>query len=307
MKSICAQTYSNLEIILVDDGSTDKSPQICDELSKRDSRIVVIHQKNVGGGAARNIGLSIAKGEYVAFVDSDDYISPYMYEVMINIISNDSNIDIVECDYVTVMENEKYIFRRIAEEVNYVKKFSAEEALAAHINDSVFRQLIWNKIYKRNVLDGVLFPEIKGIDDEFWTYKVLGKANQLGLITERFYAYRQQDNSVMHTLDAKKRLRSLEAKTERHKYIREKYPNLIAKSAASVWFTALYCGQLVYLDKSISNKKEMIKWIYDKLCRCLNQDNCKEELNWKQRLWVDFSNINFGFTCKLRMLLKIGL
>lgn len=230
-----------------------------------------------------------------------------MYEVLINIINNNRDIDIAECDYVTVAENEKYIFQRSTEDANYVKKFSAEEALTAHINDSAFRQLIWNKIYKRNVLDGVLFPEIKGIDDEFWTYRALGNANQLGLITEPFYAYRQQDNSVMHTLDAKKRLRTLVAKTERHTYIREKYPNLISKSAASVWFTALYCGQLVLLDENISNKKEMIKWINDNVHRCLKRDNCKKELTWKQRLWVDLSNINFGVTCKIRMLLRIGL
>ena len=87
----------------------------------------------------------------------------------------------------------------------------------------------------------------------------------------------------------------------------DKYPNLISNSAASVWFTALYCGQLVYLDKNISNKKEMTRWIYANLRKCIDQDNCKNELNWKQRLWIDLANINFDFTCKMRMILKIGL
>lgn len=307
VESVCAQTYQSIEIILVDDGSTDKSPQICDELSKRDARIVVIHQENAGGGAARNIGLSIAKGEYIAFVDSDDYISPYMYEKLISILENDSSIDIIECGYVTVGENEKIIFQQNNNDEILVRKFSVEEALVAHINDTSFRQLIWNKVYRRKVLNEVRFPEIKGIDDEFWTYKALGNAESLGLISEQYYAYRQQNQSVMHTLDAKKRLRTLEAKTERHKYIRDKYPNLISNSAASVWLTALYCGQLVYLDKNISNKKEMTRWIYANLRKCIDQDNCKNELNWKQRLWIELANINFDFTCKMRMILKIGL
>lgn len=82
---------------------------------------------------------------------------------------------------------------------------------------------------------------------------------------------------------------------------------MVLNSAASVWFTALYCGQLVYLDKNISNKKEMTRWIYANLRKCIDQDNCKNELNWKQRLWIDLANINFDFTCKMRMILKIGL
>ena len=88
VNSICNQTYENLEIILIDDGSTDNSGLICDELSCKDNRIVVIHQNNGGQATARNMGLSAAKGEFIGFVDSDDWIEPKLYETMLSIIQN---------------------------------------------------------------------------------------------------------------------------------------------------------------------------------------------------------------------------
>ena len=97
LDSISSQTYSNLEIILVDDGSTDKSPGICDEYQERDSRFRVIHKKNGGQSSARNEALDIAKGEYVSFVDSDDWLESDMYEVLINVI-NETGANIVACE-----------------------------------------------------------------------------------------------------------------------------------------------------------------------------------------------------------------
>lgn len=103
IQSIVEQTYRNLEIILVDDGSTDGSEKICDSWAVKDNRIRVIHQNNMGGGAARNAALDVAKGDFIAFVDSDDYISADMYEYLHGLMDN--GFDIAECSYVQVNDD----------------------------------------------------------------------------------------------------------------------------------------------------------------------------------------------------------
>ena len=147
VSSIVNQTYKNLEIILVDDGSPDNCPAMCDAWAEKDSRIRVIHQNNQGGGAARNAGLDIASGNLIAFVDSDDYIAPDMYAHLYELM--EQGADIAECGYVEVV-GDNAVFACGYETCSY----TVQEAMAEHIQDRVFRQLIWNKLYRRQVVDG---------------------------------------------------------------------------------------------------------------------------------------------------------
>ena len=133
ISSIANQTYTNMEIILVDDGSPDNCPAMCDAWAERDSRIRVIHQKNQGGGAARNAGLDFASGSLIAFVDSDDYIAPDMYAHLYELLK--SGADIAECSYVEVAGNDA-VFACGYE----TRSYTAQEAMAEHIQDRVFRQ-----------------------------------------------------------------------------------------------------------------------------------------------------------------------
>lgn len=153
ISSLISQSYKNLEIILVDDGSPDKSGKICDAWSNKDDRILVIHQRNSGAGAARNTALKKARGDYITFVDSDDYIAPQMYEYMLSLFEND--IDIVECDYVNVWDD--YMNFDNNESVDQAKLYTCVEALKENIQDHYFRQLIWNKLYRKNVVEGIFF------------------------------------------------------------------------------------------------------------------------------------------------------
>lgn len=206
--SVVEQTYKNLEIIIVDDGSTDQSPEICDEWKKRDSRIQVVHSSNGGAGKARNTALDMATGDYVTFVDSDDYIAPQMYQVLLEQFYD--GIGIVECNYSMVYDDsEKFKEER---KIYKIHTYSAMQAMHENINDHIFRQLIWNKMYRKDVIKGIYFPTGNKIDDEFWTYQAIGNASKLIYIDQKLYAYRQQEQSVMHLLDAKKRLEALKAK-----------------------------------------------------------------------------------------------
>lgn len=300
--SVVEQTYKNLEIIIVDDGSTDQSPEICDEWKKRDSRIQVVHSSNGGAGKARNTALDMATGDYVTFVDSDDYIAPQMYQVLLEQFYD--GIGIVECNYSMVYDDSEEF--KEERKIYKIHTYSAVEAMHENINDHIFRQLIWNKMYRKDVIKGIYFPTGKKIDDEFWTYQAIGNASKLIYMDQKLYAYRQQEQSVMHLLDAKKRLEALKAKEERHIYICEFMPQLKTESLNNLWFTCIYQGQRVLKDK---NKKNL-KSVYPQIKRFIKkypQTNLKDITDKKQKIWIIFAKISFCGTCKIRNLLKIGL
>ena len=300
IKSIVSQTYDDLEILLVDDGSPDKAGDICDKWCKKDKRIKVIHKVNEGGGAARNAALRIAQGQYIAFVDSDDYIDIHMFEILIKHMSDD--IDIVECDYITTGDNEGRF--RIGENTHL---YSCKEALEENINDHFFRQLIWNKLYKRKITENIFFPEQKGIDDEFWTYKVIANANKLIRIDSQLYAYRQQEDSVMHSISLDKRIRALEAKKERHKLICGRMPDLEGVSMRSLWYSALYIGQRSCLDENKTDQKDIIQKVQSILNEFTPRLKEMGKLSLKDKFWMVMASHCFVMTCKLRNLLRIGL
>ena len=297
ISSIVNQTYKNLEIILVDDGSPDNCPAMCDKWAEKDSRIRVIHQKNQGGGAARNAGLNVASGSLIAFVDSDDYIALNMYAHLYMLLKQGA--DIAECSYVEVVGDDA-LFTYGYETHSY----TVHEAMAEHIRDRVFRQLIWNKLYRRQVVDDIRFPTDKKIDDEFFTYQVLGNANALIHSTKVCYAYRQQSESVTHSMPISKRIQAVEAKTQRHTYIKNHFPELTDLSARDLWFTCIYQGQLALrtLDKT---EAEKILAHFENVME--RQPFQMEGCSAKERLWLNIAKSSLMATCRVRNALKIGL
>ncbi len=296
--SIVNQTYKNLEIILVDDGSPDNCPKICDEWAKKDGRICVIHKENAGSAAARNTALDAANGELIAFVDSDDYISPDMYEYLFSLLNDGA--DIAECGFADVTGNDAAFGKDETSEV-----FSPLEAMKEHILDRKFRQLVWNKLYKKEVLNGVRFPAGKKIDDEFFTYRAIGNAKKLVCSPKVCYAYRQQPQSLMHSMVASARLQAVEAKEMRHEYILEHFPSLSSLSLKNLWFTCIYQGQLALCSMSKDEKKNAFKYLSYALLRCPIKE--KNGISAKEKLWIFLAENSLEKTCKLRNFLKIGI
>ncbi len=297
VSSIANQTYTNLEIILVDDGSPDNCPAMCDAWAKKDSRIRVIHQQNQGGGAARNAGLDLASGSLIAFVDSDDYIVPDMYAHLYELL--EQGADIAECDYVEVVGDDA-VFACGHE----TRSYTVQEAMAEHVRDRVFRQLIWNKLYRRQVVDGVRFPTNKKIDDEFFTYRALGNANTLIHSAKVCYAYRQQPESVMHSMPMSKRIQAVEAKTQRHTYIKTHFPELTDLSARDLWFTCIYQGQLAMRELDGKAAAQALTFLQSVLkSNPVVTDGC----TWKERIWLHMARLDLRTTCRLRTWLHIGL
>lgn len=175
IESVLQQTYYNLEILLIDDGSTDRSGAICDDFAKKDNRIIVLHQKNKGVSAARNLGLKHASGQVISFVDADDTLDLDMYEFLCSLMVN-YQADIVHCGYKHIVGNEVRL-------VHNTKKLyiqSQDEALECLVGGRLFDGGLWNKLYRKEVLVNNFFDEtIKMNEDILFNYQVFRKAKKI--------------------------------------------------------------------------------------------------------------------------------
>ena len=216
--SLLNQTYENLEIILVDDGSTDTSGERCDKFADSDARIKVIHQKNGGAGSAKNRALNIVSGEYVAFVDSDDYVSTKYIQILVETIKN-ADADIAECGFINLRKSQQ-----TAVDNSPVGNFSAESFLLRFLNDWKCC-LLWNKLFRRELLYDLFFYEGRVIDDEFFTYKAVMRAKSVVVINDPLYIYRQRKTGVTNQGRWKQRLKDrLAYFTERYNLVTAAFP-----------------------------------------------------------------------------------
>lgn len=203
VNSVCKQSYPNLEIILVDDGSTDLGGAFCDVFAKRDQRIRVIHQANQGLSAARNAGLKIAKGKWITFVDSDDTIRPEMIDILHKMCYT-YKVKMSICGFFEVKnEGEGSLSRKPVEE----KVLTTAECLKAMLCEEGFTMSAWGKLYARELFDLVKFPERRLYEDVGTTYKLVLQCDQIAISSAREYNYYQNDNSItkqsfnLHKLD----------------------------------------------------------------------------------------------------------
>lgn len=187
LDSIVGQTYDNLEILIIDDGSTDGSGRICDEYSK-DDRVKVFHTQNFGLSAARNRGLDEAKGEWIGFVDSDDWIEPDMYEVLMD-RALETRADVIECGiYLEYKDNTE-------EDRREDSKLTAKEAIAALL-DWKLSDTVWNKLWRRECYEHLRFPENRVFEEIATTYKVFMEADGISTIFSSKYHYLQRKESL---------------------------------------------------------------------------------------------------------------
>lgn len=194
--SVCRQTYRNLEIIVVDDGSTDDTGRILEDLAARDTRIRVIHQENSGPARARNIGLAGARGNYIGFVDGDDWIDPDMYEKLFSALE-EQQADLAVCRY-------RQISRTgiIDGSVDRAVLFEGQEALAAYVEEReefVIQNAAWNKLYRRTVLGENPFPEGVWYEDIMFATKALARAKRCIYLDIALYNYIiDREDSIMN-------------------------------------------------------------------------------------------------------------
>lgn len=218
--SIAAQTYQNLEIILVDDGSPDRCGAMCDAWAAKDSRIQVIHKENGGLSDARNSGIAAATGTYIAFVDSDDWIMPEMYETMLAAI-NRENADICACSILSCCSDQQIKWGCM--------EFAAGDSgqfLSMLYHDAAFPVSAWNKLYRRTLWAQIRFPKGKICEDAFTTYLLVDQADRIVQIPNALYCYRIRENSIMTSAFSATRMDEEEAWRCNYQFVQQHYPKL---------------------------------------------------------------------------------
>lgn len=193
--SICQQTYKNLQIILVDDGSPDQCGMICDEYTKKDPRIIAIHQENEGLSGARNNGLLFAKGEYVAFVDSDDWLHPEMYETLVTLIEQ-NQLDMARCAVIgSDGQQESLILPNKETPVNQV--ITGKDIFELYFTEFLCK-VVWNTVYKRKIVWGILSPEHCHSQDNYVSGRYLYRSQRMMITDKCLYYYFNNPTSTTH-------------------------------------------------------------------------------------------------------------
>ena len=222
VESILMQKCDDLEVILIDDGSTDESGALCDELASNDARIKVIHQKNGGAAAAKNAGLRAATGEFLTFVDSDDYLEPDAYPYMLRLL-REYNADVVRCAF-----RNQYKTRETLQNHDCVRTCMTGMDFLRHFTTDWTCSLLWDKLYRRKLFDGVFFEEGHKIDDEYFTYRGIINAKCVVCDNRIIYNYRKRASSVMVSAASGNQilLDRIDCLTKRRSRIRQEVPTL---------------------------------------------------------------------------------
>lgn len=218
--SILGQTYKNIEIILVDDGSNDDCPQICDEYKLKDERISVIHKENGGLSDARNKGLEFSTGEYICFIDSDDYIDCKFIEKLFKLVIENGS-DIAICSYYKTSESSVCIDEQ---EKECVELYGGEEIISRIFLDNYLKYIVaWNKLYKKSLFKGISYPVGLIHEDEATTCQLFFSARKVVLTNSKLYFYRIRESSITNsTMSVHKLQAKLDALSIRRSFFKEK-------------------------------------------------------------------------------------
>lgn len=221
IESVLHQTYKNLQIILVDDGSTDSSGSICERYSEEDDRIFVLHKKNGGLSDARNAGLSRATGEYIYYLDSDDFLEPNTIRILLDCMHRTQANIILSNYYYQYADNEKAAETVFREEV----VLNNRDAMKALIEGNI-QTFAWGKLISSEIAKKYLFPKDRLFEDHYWTHFVIGDADRIAIVPQALVYYRQRQDSISYTFTLK-RLDVLDGWMNRKAFLEQNYPELV--------------------------------------------------------------------------------
>lgn len=280
IESILNQKYQDFELILVNDGSTDSSGEICNEYSKKDSRIRVRHKENGGQSSARNVGLDLATGKYIGFVDSDDWIHEDMYNKLINhAINLDS--DVVACNF--------FIMKKDLSFVPYTKfatnqEFTRESAMKEIFKNEILTFSPCNKIYKKSLFDNIRFIEGIILEDKDISYKLIYKSQRISYIKNELYYYRYNSQSTLRSHFSIKRLDEYIVQKNMYNFYNDRYPDV----SDIVYFDVFNIGSFLYTQILLNLKvdESMYKYLIEFDYRVLKRLLKNKQLSKTNRIKV---------------------
>ena len=269
--SIINQTYKNLEIILVDDGSPDNCGKICDKYAGSDSRIIVIHKENGGLSDARNVAIDIATGKYIAFIDSDDYVDKQYIEYLYNILKK-NNAELSICNFKEVYD--KKIIEEVEEDF-YEKNFTPEEAIETMLYQKEFDHSAWGKLYKKELFDNIRFPKGRIFEDFAIMYELIGNTKSICFGSKRKYFYYIRKDSIMNQKFNIKKMDLIYFSKKMVSFIDNRYPNLSNAARRRDNISNFYIlRQLLYCNPRYYNEeKQVIKNIKKNSINVLKNNN----------------------------------
>ncbi|WP_298770870.1 glycosyltransferase [uncultured Fibrobacter sp.] len=254
IESVLRQTFKDFELILVDDGSPDNCGKICEDYAQNDSRIKVIHQSNGGLSAARNSGIDIAKGDYLTFIDSDDFVFPHYLETLVK-MCRDNDADMSVCGLVRCSAKDS--LSDVFEDVSKMDfKIFAENKMDFLFSTKQMYTTAWGKLYKRFIFDTLRYPVGKHHEDLFVTYKTIHLANKVVICDYPGYVYRMNEKSIVNESYTPQKWHTIEACLERGQFIELNYPEQKKYAYRAVVY---YCNQiLISMAKSQVCDKEAL-------------------------------------------------
>lgn len=233
--SILSQSYHNIELILIDDGSTDSSSELCDEWAAKDSRIIVIHKDNGGVSSARNAGLKVFKGDYLTFVDPDDFIASDSYSVNMDYLLTHRDVDILQYPYCHYVSDDNISNHHQPTEAIFV---GSEQIFRNWWSGSPLEYVIWNKIYKRHVWDNVFFEIGRTSEDTCLVPRFVENAHSVYISTQGLYYYqRDRADSYTYKYDSGKHLDLFYAHVAIYECFNQ-FPDMVSEKVLA--FTRLY-------------------------------------------------------------------
>ena len=229
LDSILAQTFSDFELILVDDGATDGSGFICDAYASADQRVKVIHKSNGGTASARNAGIEASKGQLIGFVDGDDWIEPDFYKLLVRSL-NVYHADMAACRFVKVTDRSKMMFATAVEDLHL---YSPQEALEAMFEKDKMRYSPCDKVYKRQLFSGIRYPEGNLYEDKATTYRLIHASQSVAYVSAQKYHYYVREDSIMRRPLSLKNFDIFEVNETLIDFMLDHYPDLVETAIQS--------------------------------------------------------------------------
>lgn len=265
IESVVHQTYENIEIILVDDGSPDKCGEICDKYEAGDSRIRVIHQENKGLSGARNVAIDLSTGKYITFLDSDDWLELNAIEIMYQ-LSLKYQAGIVGTSLLNVYDNGE---TKNNTSIKSIKEYDTKDALSSFLFNGHLTPCVCGKLYLKELWNDIRCPEGKIFEDQFTTYKLIDRASKIVFYPTALYNYYKRGNSIGHSSFSKKNYHLYEGINEEYSFITTKYPETISDmNVAKITWEMVFVNMMIRgnaVDKNIVNT-----------CRQFSRKNLKD-------------------------------
>lgn len=290
IESIIDQTMKSFELILVNDGSLDKCGEICELYKKKDNRIKVIHKPNGGVSSARNIGINISSGEFICFIDPDDYIDKDALEYLYNLVQK-NNADIA-CYRMKVYKNE--ILESNIDDSEQIKIFTGEDILKEYINNTTFQHSCWNKIYSRYLFEDEeckFAEDIRYAEDALFTHNILMKSKKLVYSNLQKYNYCINSNGVVSNI-TEKRLDILKAQKEIYKLLKSNHKNYLPNIVNQYINSSILIAQDIAIEGTILEKKSTLYKLKNILKNDRDMTKNIKNINYIKRICFRILSIN---------------